>query len=160
MSSPIEPWAAALGRLPSGLLVLTAAGPDGSETGLLASWVQQCGFDPPQLTAAVRAGRYVLDWLTPGAAFAVNVIPDGERGLVKHFGKGFEPGEPAFAGLTVDRPSGVAVLTADALAWLDCRVANQVPVGDHVLVVGRIVGGDVLKAGRPAVHVRNSGLHY
>jgi len=41
--------AAALGKVPSGLFVLTAKQGD-AETAMLASWVQQCSFDPPQLT--------------------------------------------------------------------------------------------------------------
>ena len=58
---------AALGRVPSGLFILTARVGD-RETGMLASWVQQCSFDPPQVSAAFARDRWVLDWLTDGAA--------------------------------------------------------------------------------------------
>ena len=152
-------WAAALGRVPSGLFVLTAT--HGSEeTGMLASWVQQCSFEPPTVSVAVRNGRYVLDWLTDGAEFAVNVLPDGEKKLVAHFGKGFEPGEPAFAGVDVDRSHGVAVLPA-ALAYLRCRVVGRCDAGDHTLVLGQVIGGAVARPdGKPAVHTRKSGLNY
>jgi flavin reductase (DIM6/NTAB) family NADH-FMN oxidoreductase RutF len=81
-----DPLAAALGRIPSGLFILTARH-GGHETGMLASWVQQCSFDPPQLTAALRKGRDVLAWLTEGAEFTVNVIPEGGKALVAHLGK-------------------------------------------------------------------------
>src|SRR5580698_3348207 len=95
-----ESLAAALGRIPSGLFILTARNGK-RETGMLASWVQQCSFDPPQVTAALRKERGVLAWLTDGATFNVNVIPEGGKALVAHFGKGFELGEPAFHGLEV-----------------------------------------------------------
>jgi flavin reductase (DIM6/NTAB) family NADH-FMN oxidoreductase RutF len=152
-------WAAALGRVPSGLFVLTARGPAG-ETGMLASWVQQCSFDPPQVSVALRKGRYVLDWLADGAAFGVNVIPEGEKRLVAHFGKGFEPGEPAFAGLAVERVDGSAPALGAAHAFLDCRVVGRFDAGDHLLVIGRVVAGRVQSHDRPATHVRRSGLHY
>ena len=152
-------WAAALGRVPSGLFVLTVRGP-GGETGMLASWVQQCSFDPPQVSVAVRKGRYVLDYLADGAAFGVNVIPEGEKKLVAHFGKGFEPGEPAFAGLAVERADGSAPALPAAHAFLDCRVVGRFDAGDHVLVIGRVVAGRVQSHDRPATHVRRSGLHY
>src|SRR5438874_8727460 len=72
--------AAALGRVPSGLFVLTAR--HGTrETGMLASWVQQCSFDPPQVSMAVRKGRDVLDWLADGAAFVLNVLAEGQKQL-------------------------------------------------------------------------------
>ncbi|OWK42279.1 Diflavin flavoprotein [Fimbriiglobus ruber] len=149
----------ALGRIPSGLFVVTARrGAD--ETGMLASWVQQCSFDPPQVTIAVRKGRYVLDWLTDGAAVGVNVIPEGQKALVAHFGKGFAPEEPAFAGLDVDRAEGAAPLLKAALAVLDCRVVDRLDAGDHVLVVAKVVGGGIHQDGKPTVHVRKNGLNY
>lgn len=155
-----QAWAAALGRVPSGLFVITARH-GRQETGMLASWVQQCSFDPPLLTVAVRRERYLLDWLTVGAAFAVNVLPEGSKALVAHFGRGFEPGEPAFDGLDVERHDGSAAALLAAHAFLDCRVADRVDAGgDHVLVVGRVVGGRVLHDGRPTVHVRKDGLRY
>ncbi|HEY1380197.1 MAG TPA: flavin reductase family protein [Gemmataceae bacterium] len=150
---------AALGRVPSGLFILTVAR-DGQETGMLASWVQQCSFDPPQVSLAVKPGRLAADLLADGAAFALNVLAAGQTDLLKHFGKGFGPGEPAFAGLDVYRTDeGVPVLRA-ALAHLDCRVAGRFGAGDHDLVIGRVVAGRLHTEGQPAVHVRKSGAHY
>ena len=45
---------AVLGRVPSGVFILTASDGQGKETGMLASWVQQAGFDPPCDTVAVN----------------------------------------------------------------------------------------------------------
>jgi flavin reductase (DIM6/NTAB) family NADH-FMN oxidoreductase RutF len=156
--TPDDAWAAALGRIPSGLFVLTAShGAD--ETGMLASWVQQCSFDPPMVSVAMKSGRYLLDWLTDGVAFTVNVVGEGQKSLVAHFGKGFAPGEPAFTGVEVERHRGAVVLTA-ALAHLDCEVSARATAGDHVIVFGKVVGGAVHHDGRPSTHVRKSGLHY
>jgi flavin reductase (DIM6/NTAB) family NADH-FMN oxidoreductase RutF len=151
--------AAALGRIPSGLFVLTVRHGD-QETGMLASWVQQCSFDPPQITAALRQGRAVLAWLTQGATFALNVIPEGGKALVAHFGKGFEVGQPAFQGLEVKRDNENPPILLASHAYLICRVASQLEVGDHNLVVGRVTEGSVLNAGHPTVHVRKNGLKY
>ena len=157
MTPPPDSALAALGRIPSGLFVLTLRH-GGRETGMLASWVQQCSFDPPQISAAIRKGRYVLDWLSAGAGFTMNVLPEGDKRLIAHFGKGFDEGEEAFAGLDVIRGDGVAL--AAAHAHVECRVAALHDVGDHVLVVGRVVGGAVLSEGKTATHVRKSGKHY
>jgi flavin reductase (DIM6/NTAB) family NADH-FMN oxidoreductase RutF len=151
--------AGALGRIPSGLFILTARQGE-AETGMLASWVQQCSFEPPGITAAVRADRDVLAWLTPGAAFTVNILQEDQTDLLVHFGKGFSLGEPAFRGLSVERPAGAAPVLCDALAYLDCRVSQRVPTGDHHLVIGTVVGGRVLDDGKPMVHIRKNGLRY
>jgi flavin reductase (DIM6/NTAB) family NADH-FMN oxidoreductase RutF len=151
--------AAALGRVPSGLFIVTARRGE-AETGLLASWVQQCSFDPPQLSLAVRRDRDLLDWLTPDAAFTVNVLDDTQTDMIVHFGKGFAAGEPAFTGLDVDRPGGAPPVLLEALAYLECRVVARHPAGDHDLIVGRVVAGALLGEGQPMIHVRKSGMHY
>ena len=127
---------------------------------MLASWVQQCSFEPPQIVAAFAKDRWVLAWLTAGAAFAVNVLGEGQKPLLAHFGKGFGPGEPAFEGLDLKREAPAAPMLLAAHAFLDCRVAQRCEVGDHVLVIGNVIGGKVLNDTRPATHVRKSGEHY
>ena len=152
--------AAALGRIPSGLFVLTVRHGD-AETGVLTSWVQQCSFAPPQLSIALKRGREVGAWLTDGAAFLLNVLDDTQTDMIAHFGRGFALNEPAFTDLAVERPDpdGAPVLS-EALAYLDCRVAGRCAAGDHDLIVATVVGGKVLNPGQPMVHVRKSGMHY
>ena len=150
---------AALGRIPSGLFVLTLAA-DGRETGMLASWVQQCSFDPPQVTVAVKQGRELGGWLREGVPFTVNILDAGQTDMIVHFGRGFAVTEPAFTGLEVERPGPGGPVLSEALAYLECAVAAHYSAGDHELFVGRVVGGRVLGDGQPMVHVRKSGFHY
>ncbi|MDY3557266.1 flavin reductase family protein [Gemmata sp. JC717] len=158
-SNPSESLAAALGRIPSGLFVLTVRSGD-RETGMLASWVQQCSFNPPQISAALNNQRYALEWLNVGATFVVNVIPEGGKTLVAHFGKGFEPDEPAFTGLDARRDALAPPVLLAAHAYLVCRVANRVAVGDHTLVIGEVTAGGILQDAKPTVHTRKNGLRY
>jgi flavin reductase (DIM6/NTAB) family NADH-FMN oxidoreductase RutF len=151
--------AAALGRIPSGLFVLTFRRGE-RETAMLASWVQQCSFDPPLVSAAIRQGRDVLAWLSEGAPFTVNVLPEGDKSLVVHFGKGFDIDAPAFEGIETRRDGEDAPILVQAHAYLVCRVAKLIEVGDHVLVVGKVSEGEILRAGQPTVHIRKNGLKY
>ena len=152
--------AAALGRIPSGLFVVTARRGE-AETGMLASWVQQCAFEPPLLTMCLRRGRDINAWLDVGSPFMVNILEDdGSTDLIVHFGRGFGLGEPAFEGLEVYRPDGAAPVLCEALAYLECRVEARHPAGDHELFVGRVVAGATHGEGKPMVHVRKSGMHY
>src|SRR5262245_24314607 len=151
--------AAALGRVPSGLFVLTARHGD-AETGMLSSWVQQCSFEPPLISVAVKAGRPVLDWLTPGASFRLNVLDETQTDMIAHFGRGFSLNEPAFADLEVERPADGAPVFTEALAYLECRVTARHRSGDHELLIAQVVGGRLQGEGHPMVHVRKSGSHY
>ena len=158
-SDPTEPMAA-LGRIPSGLFILTARQGE-RETGMLASWVQQCSFDPPQISVAVKRDRDLMAWLTPGAAFTLNLLAEGQNSYLRHFGKGFGLEEPAFVGLNVERPTEEGPILTDALGHLFCRVAGQFAGGDHDILVGRVVGGKLNQGERrPMVHVRKSGSRY
>jgi flavin reductase (DIM6/NTAB) family NADH-FMN oxidoreductase RutF len=154
-----ESLAAALGRVPSGLFVLTAKSGD-RETGMLASWVQQCSFAPPQVTVALNNSRGVIEWLPDGAVFVLNVIPEAGKALIGHFGKGFDLHEPAFEGLEVQRTGETPPVLLASHAYLVCRAANRVAVGDHTLVVAEVTAGAVLHDAKPAVHTRKNGLRY
>lgn len=161
MTEPnLQSLAPVLGRVPSGLFILTAT--DGArETGMLASWVMQCSFDPPGVSVAIRGDRDVTAWLGTGAAFTLNVIADGQGALLTHFGRGYDLDQPAFTGLNVERQPGEAPILADALGHLLCRVVSRFNAGDHDLFIGTVVGGRMTQPdGKPWVHVRKSGLRY
>jgi flavin reductase (DIM6/NTAB) family NADH-FMN oxidoreductase RutF len=154
-----EPRSAALGRVPSGIFIVTARH-DGQETGMLASWIQQCSFQPPLVTFALKQGRYLRDWLAVGAVFTINILDDTQTDLISHFGRGFEPHEHAFADLELRRRPDAPPILTDCLAYLDVRVTARHPAGDHELFLAEIIQGGMLNEGRPMVHVRKSGGHY
>jgi flavin reductase (DIM6/NTAB) family NADH-FMN oxidoreductase RutF len=150
----------ALGRIPSGLYILTVRH-DGRETGMLASWVQQAGFEPPMLTVAVQRDRFVAGWIEASGRFTLNQLPTGSKGMIRHFGRGFAADAPAFEGLALRDDARGGPVLADALAYLDAEVAGQVDGGDHRIYLGRVVAGGLLANGaEPFLHVRANGFHY
>src|SRR5262245_21333861 len=123
--SPISGLGQALGRIATGLYILTASH-EGRATGMLASWVQQAAFDPPMLTVAVHRDRYVGDWMEASGRFVLNQLATGSKAMIRHFGRGFPPEADAFAGLDL-RPEGAqgGPVLASALAYLDVEVAGE-----------------------------------
>ena len=157
---PVTPLGQALGRIPSGLYILTVSH-DGRSTGLLASWVQQAGFDPPMLTVAVAKQRFVGDWIVASKRFTLNQLPEGSKALIRHFGRGFDQDSPAFEGLTLRETPSFAPVLAGALSYLDVEFVGELSSGDHRIILARIVDGTVLDAtSEPLVHVRHNGFHY
>jgi flavin reductase (DIM6/NTAB) family NADH-FMN oxidoreductase RutF len=157
MSEPS--FVGALGQIPSGLFILTVRHAD-AETGMLASWVMQAGFEPPMLTVAVKRGRYIAQWLHAGTPFVLNLIGEEHKSLISRFGKGLESDELAFEGLQVKRTTNQTPILADALGWLECRSVNNVDSGDHQIFLAEIIGGEMIGAGKPYVHIRKNGLRY
>jgi flavin reductase (DIM6/NTAB) family NADH-FMN oxidoreductase RutF len=149
-----------LGRIPSGIFILTI-GTGARATGMLASWVMQAGFEPPTVSIAVKLGRYVCDWLTAGQPFVLNLVGEGQAKYLKHFGKGFEPGTPAFDGLAVSHCArGVPILN-EALGHLECEPVGHLDSSDHRIFLAKVVRGRLIDAdAKPMVHIRKSGANY
>ncbi len=152
-------FAKALGSVASGLFVVTAGTGD-KATGLLASFVQQGGFEPPVVMVAVKKGRSVEDLIRGHGSFCVSVLHDGSKALLGHFARGFEPGEPAFGGVAhAWDETGVPYLT-EALANLSCKLVGESTWSDHVVFCGEVTAGSHLGEGEPMIHVRKNGLGY
>jgi len=163
--------AAALGRIPSGLFVVTWRAAeaendaDATDRGMLASWIMQGGFVPPLITIAVSTSRDLLAAIDQCTPFVVNVLGESQRSLVSRFGRPAGPGENPFDGLRIERSdSGTAVL-ADASSWLECQAVTQAGggggvTGDHVIILARVVAAGTGPEATPLVHVRKNGLRY
>ncbi|MFQ5501397.1 MAG: flavin reductase family protein [Phycisphaerae bacterium] len=151
----------ALGRIPSGCAILTARTAT-SRTGMLASWVQQAGFDPPTLSVAVKRGRPIEMLIDATGTLVLNLLGENPGPMFKHFGKGFAPEEDAFAGLdTQDIEGGVVI--ADQIAWLSAKVVGKHSAGDHWLYIAEVTNAEVDEAPdlkSPYVHLRKNGLSY
>ncbi len=154
-----QPFAAALGRLTTGLYVLTVTH-DGQETGMLVSFVSQASFEPACITVGIEKSRPVNDWLKAGAPVVLNVLAAGDKAPMVHFGKGFAPGQPAFEGVEVDRTLAKAPVLKAAVAWLEGSLHDSAGAGDHYVYVFEVHNGAVLSDAEPAVHTRKAGTHY
>lgn len=150
---------AALGRVPSGMYILTARHGE-LETGMLTSWVQQCAFEPPHVSVVIKRGRPITAWLEPGSWFTLNILDHDETDMIAHFGRGFGLDEPAFDGLDLERSESAGPVLREAHAFLECEIQSRHPVGDHELIIARVGRGRILNEGQPMVHVRKSGHHY
>ncbi|MGD1940069.1 MAG: diflavin flavoprotein [Leptolyngbyaceae cyanobacterium] len=151
----------AVGRIVGSLCVVTTRKGDASSA-MLASWVSQATFAPPGFTVAVAKDRAIESMLYPGSAFVLNILPEGQHlGPMKHFLKPFGPGEDRFEGIATKPGENGCPVLQDAIAYLECEVANRMECGDHWVVYATISEGEVLQPdAKTAVHHRKTGTHY
>jgi flavin reductase (DIM6/NTAB) family NADH-FMN oxidoreductase RutF len=149
---------AVLGRVPSGLFILTVRH-KAEETGLLVSWVMQAGFEPPMISVALKQDRDVARWLT-SEPFVLNVLGENHKKLLSLFGRGFQPGQSPFTGINVVRTAHDLPALGDALGYLECRPKKHVDSGDHRIFLAEVVAGKIAGDGQPYVHIRKNGLRY
>jgi flavin reductase (DIM6/NTAB) family NADH-FMN oxidoreductase RutF len=160
MADPPEPSAIAqaLGRIPTGLYVVSTRH-EGRPLGFVGSFVMQVGFQPPTLCVAIGEDRPHLRAIRESGRFTVSILGGAQRGLMTPFFRQWPEGSSPFDQVAhVDLLGGPAL--AEALAWLDCRLAGERPTGDHVVVFGEIERGELCGSGEPAIHLRKNGLAY
>lgn len=133
--------AALFKRLTQGVYVVGVA--HGEErNAFTASWVMQVSFDPLLLALSINPHHSSYRLLKEGRSFSVNVLRKGQLDLAEHYGGPARADKLAGTGCRTDR-LGLPLL-GEALAWFECQVLSEYPAGDHVLVLGRVIGGKLL----------------
>jgi 3-hydroxy-9,10-secoandrosta-1,3,5(10)-triene-9,17-dione monooxygenase reductase component len=149
----------ALGMIPSGIFIVTAAR-GAVRAAYVGSWIQQAAFAPPAVTIAMNKHRPLLSLLEPGCGMVVNILGRRQAPLYAHFEAGFALEDDPFAGVEIDTAMAGAPLLREAFAYLDCRVRTMLDAGDHTVILAEVVAGAVQHPGEPMTYTRQSGFTY
>jgi flavin reductase (DIM6/NTAB) family NADH-FMN oxidoreductase RutF len=143
-----------------GMYVVGSRGPMGMNV-MAAHWLMQVSFKPRMVALSLENDARTLANVRETRVFSVNVMGDNSRELIARFLQPSDPkkiaGRAASATAMIDKLAGVphklmatgCPVLRDALAWFECEVEGGLPVGDHTLVVGRIIDGGQINAGTP-----------
>jgi flavin reductase (DIM6/NTAB) family NADH-FMN oxidoreductase RutF len=150
----------ALGRVPSGVFILTARHQD-EASAMMASWVQQASFHPPAVSIAIAKDRPIFEMIRASRQCVLSVVPDNDTSLMKRYARGIKRGEDPFSGVqTIETTIQVPALAA-SLAYLELRVIQDCDFGgDHDLIIAEVTGGKLLRDGASFTHLRGNGFHY
>ena len=83
--------------------------------------------------------RITLDYLKKNRCFAVNILRLDQEELSRQFAA---PGPKDFSDLKTTIAVTASPILADCLAFLDCKVVDILPGGDHEIFVGEILAGE------------------
>jgi 3-hydroxy-9,10-secoandrosta-1,3,5(10)-triene-9,17-dione monooxygenase reductase component len=125
-----------LGHFPTGVTVVTAAGADRPVGIAIGSFVS-ISLDPPLVGFFLVTESSSWPAMRDSGHFCVNVLGHEQRELC---GVMASKSDEKFSGVdhVPAAVSGSPVLP-DVLAAIDCRIQDVVTVGDHILVVGRVL---------------------
>jgi flavin reductase (DIM6/NTAB) family NADH-FMN oxidoreductase RutF len=131
-------------RLTNGVYVVgTAHG--GRTNAFTAAWLTQVSFEPLLLALSINPQGASYPMLRDSGVFSVNVLHESQVALAVHFGTVSGRDADKLAGLRWQVGALGAPLLDEAVAVLECRVVATTPAGDHVVVLGQVVGGTVLR---------------
>jgi flavin reductase (DIM6/NTAB) family NADH-FMN oxidoreductase RutF len=136
-----------LGHYPTGVSIVTALDEHGNPLGMVIGSFTSVSMDPPLVAYCAMESSRSYAQIRSSGRFCVNVLAADQEPLCRTFAT---RGVDRFAGVTWHAAHTGSPVLDDAVAWIDCEIETIQSVGDHDIVVGRVVDLDVV-APRPSL---------
>ena len=126
-----------MGRFATGVTLLTTQFDEGI-LGMTANAVMSLSLEPPLIVVAVDKENSMHECLTQGKCFALNMLRADQEEISRRFAVS---GPKDFSGLELTVAETGAPILIDAVAFVDCRLVDILPGGDHDMFIGEPVAG-------------------
>ena len=125
----------AMAALPTGVTVVSAAGPDGP-AGATANAVSSLSIEPMLMLACLDRGSRTLLAVQAANRFGISVLHTGQEQLARSFATK-APVADKWRGVAWSERDGIPAIDG-ALAWIACDLRDVIAGGDHVIVTGEV----------------------
>lgn len=139
-----------MGMLPTGVTVVTAAGPDGP-AGATANAVVSLSIEPMLMLACLDRGSRTLLAVQAANRFGISVLHAGQEELARAFATK-APVPDKWEGVEWRERGGIPAIEG-TLVWVGCELRDVIAGGDHVIVTGEVSDVDT-RDGEPLVFHR------
>jgi flavin reductase (DIM6/NTAB) family NADH-FMN oxidoreductase RutF len=130
-------------RISLGVYVVGAAH-EGGYGAFTAAWIMQASYNPPLLAVSINPENSSYRLVKASGGFAVSVLKAGQIELARRFGTRSVRGQDKLLGVHWRPAHKDAPILLEALAYFECDLIGASAAGDHELVVGRVIGGQIL----------------
>jgi flavin reductase (DIM6/NTAB) family NADH-FMN oxidoreductase RutF len=154
----LDPIVEALETMPYGLYIIGSHGSD-NINGMMADWTMQVSFEPRLVAVSLERNSTTLRNIRESGFFTVNMLGAEHRTLAAKF---CQPREASKiqgrsengAAVIYDKMAGVPYqmgrlsdcpILDEAIAYVECGLHELVEAGDHVLAIGRVLEGNILR---------------
>ena len=128
-----------MGRFATGVTLLTTQFDEGV-LGMTANAVMSLSLEPPLIVVAVDKKNSMHERLTQGKCFALNMLRADQEEISRRFAIS---GPKDFSGLGLTVAETGAPILVDAIAFVDCKLVEILPGGDHGMFIGEPVAGEI-----------------
>jgi len=156
---------AVMHEMPYGLYIIGSKEPeDGKVNGMMADWVMQVSFNPRLIAVSFETNSHTLGNIKGQAHFTVNLLSQDRESmeLARPFAQPYsgakvEGRDQAEAqkvhykldGLPFELTEQGCPVLKGSLAWLQCEAEQFLDIGDHVMVVARVLDGRIEREAEP-----------
>lgn len=134
-----------LNELPQPLAIVLAGNPNEPKRrgGMTAAWLSRVSWEPPMVVISIAPERHTYQLIKDYRCFTVNLVSKSLKDIALNVfgvlsGRDLDKFEAAglkpISGRTVSAP----IITNSPLI-VECRLVNEISVGDHVMIVGEVV---------------------
>ncbi len=128
-----------LGKFATGVTIATTATSD-QTWGMTANAVTSLSLDPPLVLLAIVKETQSHALFQSAGCFALNILTVEQVDLSNRFASA---GPKDFAGIATRRAATGSPIIEGSLGWVDCRLQEILPGGDHDIFIGEILDGAV-----------------
>ena len=148
----------ALRLLTYGLYIVTSRHGEECAGGTI-TWLSQCSMEPPLVMAGIQQDSSLHAAITHSRAFAVHIIGRSQKNMAMSFFKTTKREGETLNGYRFESGATGAPILADAMAWVECRVLEEIRRGDHSVFVAEVVAAGAPRDEEPLT-LRDAGFFY
>lgn len=137
-----------MGSLASGVTIVATLSDESQPIGLTCSAACSVSKEPPLLLVCIHRQSRVLSSILSRRMFTVNVLCAGRQQLSGVFASPGVPDRFASVDWLPGSRTGLPCLPGDCVAVAECFVSSAVDAGDHTVVIGGVMAGQVTEAPR------------
>jgi flavin reductase (DIM6/NTAB) family NADH-FMN oxidoreductase RutF len=124
-----------MAMLPTGVTIVSAAGPEGP-AGATANAVCSLSIEPMLMLACLDRGSRTLLAVQAANHFGISVLHGGQEPIARAFSTK-APVAEKWDGVAWSERNGIPAID-NSLAWIACELRDVVAAGDHVIVTGEV----------------------
>jgi flavin reductase (DIM6/NTAB) family NADH-FMN oxidoreductase RutF len=124
----------AFSRFPTGVAVVTALAENRLPVGMTISSFNSVSLSPALISWCIDRDAASYAAFSRARAFSVSVLSDDQAELAQRFAT---RGANKFHDIPVEHRA--APLIPDACAWFKCETCHSVILGDHAMLIGKVI---------------------
>ena len=136
----------------TGVTIVTSRDADGAPVGLTMNAVMPLSLAPPMFLICLDLASATLPAIEASKSFAINFIGRNGAAVCKSFAR---KGGDKFSGVTSRIGEVGLPILDEAIAHVECVLHDSFVAGDHKIIIGLAVSGDVSE-GEPLAYFRGA----
>lgn len=144
-----------MSSFPTGVTVVTTIATSGAPKGLTVSAFCPVSLHPPLVLVCLDNQSSTLLAIAESRRFAINFLAAGREVLARRFASKMDD---KFEGVSWEMPigGGCPILNEDSGAFITCGLDQAIEAGDHWILVGKVVDGNLREDHLPLLYGRRT----